>query len=547
MAVPMTSLRRATNGDWFARKGIPADVRESYHAAFGRSQEERFRRPGSLPVGAAKAELRDWDATITGRIEAIRAAGRGEGRSLTAREAHGLAGEWYNWFTGRHSDEPGDPAAWRSDYERLETAYDRFSPEIDERDDGGSWRDHPNVRRHVRAVLSDLAQASTFLSEKGIVLTPEARENFLDALERHYSAALGLMTRWSDGDYRPDTRPERFPDFNDVPKERPAGLTCWQLFEAWVAERKPGPATVNRWRAVFLALAERFNGRDIATITADEALEWKDTLVTPKRSAQVVNATWLRAARVAFGWALANRKVTENPFDGVAVAEPKRAPKVREREFVEAEWSMILRAALQKPEGKLAPHNAAARRWVPWICAYTGSRPGEVTQLRAEDVEQHPLGFWTMRITPEAGTVKTGQARVVPLHEHLIEQGFVDFVKAAGSGPLFYDPAGKRVLRDDPTNPARPAPVKATAKLAEWVRGLGVTDPNIRPNHAWRHTFKRKAARAKIERRIRFAFCGHESSDVGDEYETPTVEDLAEELKRFPRYELRKALNGAEE
>lgn len=63
---------------------------------------------------------------------------------------------------------------------------------------------------------------------------------------------------------------------------------------------------------------------------------------------------------------------------------------------------------------------------------------------------------------------------------------------------------------------------------------MGVTDPDISPNHAWRHTFKRQAARTGMERRFRFAFCGHESDEVGDIYETPTLEDMAEELKKFP-------------
>jgi integrase len=79
--------------------------------------------------------------------------------------------------------------------------------------------------------------------------------------------------------------------------------------------------------------------------------------------------------------------------------------------------------------------------------------------------------------------------------------------------------------------------VIALNKLAEWVRkDVGVTDPGISPNHAWRHTFKRIAARAGMERRFRFAFCGHEDGDVGDQYETPTLQDMAEELKKFPRY-----------
>jgi hypothetical protein len=81
MAVVMTSLTRARNGDWFSRKGIPVDVRPAYKAAFGVSFEERFRRPGSLPAIRAKQEFREWDAMITSRVESLRAARRGEGRT----------------------------------------------------------------------------------------------------------------------------------------------------------------------------------------------------------------------------------------------------------------------------------------------------------------------------------------------------------------------------------------------------------------------------------------------------------------------------------
>ncbi|MDP3255385.1 hypothetical protein [Bosea sp. (in: a-proteobacteria)] len=164
-----------------------------------------------------------------------------------------------------------------------------------------------------------------------------------------------------------------------------------------------------------------------------------------------------------------------------------------------------------------------------------------MTQLRGVDVRQHRDGFWTIRITPEAGAVKGGQARVVPVHAHLVEQGFLDFVKKAGQGALFYDPHGQRKKSDDLTNPVQGPWVKARVKLADWVRDLGVNDPSISPNHAWRHTFKRRAARAQIEKRIRWAMCGHSSKDVGDDYEVPTVEDLAAEMSKFPRYLLKAA------
>jgi hypothetical protein len=73
----------------------------------------------------------------------------------------------------------------------------------------------------------------------------------------------------------------------------------------------------------------------------------------------------------------------------------------------------------------------------------------------------------------EAGDVKGNTARTVPLHEHLIEQGFVSFAQSKGKGPLFYDPGARRKVDDDPTNPTRRPWAKSRDKLSEWVRSLG--------------------------------------------------------------------------
>jgi integrase len=536
MTIAMTSLKKAANGDYLSRKAIPADVRDAYQKAHGVSREERFRRPASMPVERAKQEMREWDATISGRIEALRAASRGEGRSLTQREAHALAGEWYRWFVAQHEEEPGTAEGWEIERERLQSAYERYAP--DDPDPDADITVTPAERRHVRAVLTELARVPTFLSEHSHSLTPDALNLLLDTVQGDYVAALGVLSRRAEGDYGKDERPLRFPKVHWQGQGRAAGLGCWGLFEAWVAERKPGPATVNRWRSVFLALEDRFKGRDVATITNEEAIEWKGSLVTEERSARVANEVWLTAARTVFAWALVNKKVPANPFDGVAVSGATKAVETRERELRQSEWQTILTAALAPPPPRMSSHNARARRWVPWLCAYTGARPGEMTQLRAQDVQQHDSGPWVIRITPEAGTQKGRRARWVPIHEHLIEQGFIKMAQAEGSGPLFYDPDGRRVKDDDPLKPVRPPWVKAREKLADWVRSIGVSDKGISPNHAWRHTFKRRASRAKIERHIRDAIVGHKLRDVADQYEAPTVEDMAAALAKFPRYEL---------
>ena len=66
----------------------------------------------------------------------------------------------------------------------------------------------------------------------------------------------------------------------------------------------------------------------------------------------------------------------------------------------------------------------------------SGLRFEQVPQLRREDVKKLGEGY-VAHLKPSAGSIKSGQARIVPLHDHLIELGFVEFVNSRGRGPLF--------------------------------------------------------------------------------------------------------------
>jgi hypothetical protein len=110
-------------------------------------------------------------------------------------------------------------------------------------------------------------------------------------------------------------------------------------------------------------------------------------------------------------------------------------------------------------------------------CAYSGARAGEITQLRSCGITQQG-GIAVMHLTPDAGTMKTRQARRVLMHEHLIEQGFLEFVKRQGDGPLFYD-LSKKPKAHNKLKPSRTPPQTMKAHLGEWVRELGVTDPEV--------------------------------------------------------------------
>jgi integrase len=535
MPFALVRMTRVKSGSYSVRKAIPADVREEYERLYGQRWEAKFTIPAGTPPQEAKAQHAAYLALVETRIQAIRDAKDGRARSLSEREALALAGAWYRWFTGQHEDNPGEPARWAN----LNFALgELLEGDVGTSDEEGGWIPDPEVWDRLRPVLARESGADRFLADKGLALSQEAYVLFMDRLLAEFINAVKLLERRADGDYSPDKRLQQFPKFNEAPKpHKVTGLTAWALFEAYVAAVQPQASTINRWRSVFLDLDEHFERRAASAISDDDAQAWADGLLNGKRSAVTVNDIWCSSARTVFGWAVKTKKVSVNPFRDTKVTQPRKVRTRETDEFSPEEAKRILGAALtfgDKPKSAFE----AARRWVPWLCAYTGARPGEMTQLRGQDVMQQG-GIWAIQITPEAGTVKNRKPRMVPLHEHLLDQGFVEFAQAKGQGPLFYNTTSPlKAPKVDPTNPPRSRAVKTRERLADWVRKLGVADKAIRPNHAWRHTFKRRATRARIDAGIRDAICGHSPRTVADIYETPTLEDMAEALKKFPRYEI---------
>jgi integrase len=536
MVFVMPQLKRSKSGAYIARKGIPRDVREDYQRLYGPAWEALFHVSASTPLVQAKILFKDWLNEIETRIATIRAARNGEGRPLSLRQAHALAGEWYRWYVARYENEPGKALRWwwlETNYldDLKDLAPDPFK-EHEEQDPAWGWMDDPEARAGVRALVADAAQTAQFLASKGVTLTNEARGLFLDALEKEFLPAVQLLMRRAEGDYTPDKRLERFPVLALESTSNSSGDTPLRLFERWIISSKPKDSTINRWRAVFLHLNFHFPDRTAASITSTDAKSWIDGLITVDRSARTVSDTWLGAARTVFGWAVKQALLKNNPFTGVTVTVPRK-PVLRDtKAFTAEEARTILKASLEFTDTSNA--FAAARRWVPWLCAYSGARAGEITQLRGKDVLERE-GIRAFRITPEAGTVKTDEARVVPLHEHLIEQEFLAFVESKGEGPLFYNP-GKEERAAELTNPKRPRAVKTRERLAGWVRSLGLTDAELQPNHAWRHTFKQIADRHGVSNRVSDQITGHKPPTVGQAYGAPTLEDMAAALRRFPRY-----------
>jgi integrase len=550
----LSKLKRMPSGAWKGRKAIPQAVRVEYQRLYGPGVEAIFWSPAGTAAQQAKARYAEWQALIERRITALRDAGGGRGQDLTQRQAGALAGEWYRWFVSLHEENPGERSHWAELHEvwwnaLIDTAGDSETGEID--------MQAPEVREELHPLLAREARTDQFLIDRGVVLSQQGQDGFLSAVIGEFLEATKTLQRRAGGDWGPDQREAKLAPGDQtlafIQKGVPnatakvrgtSALAATELFQVYVADKHPAPRTVSRWQGVFTAL-------DAAGWQAPDwdAQGWLDGLKTekhadgtPVRKPITVRDIWLGAPRAVFTWAVRHKKATHNPFAGCVVEVP-RAKVTREtgRAFTEAEALTILRAALATPINPEQPFTAA-RRWVPWIAAYTGARAGELTQLRRQDVESRPGVGWGIRITPEAGTVKTGEVRVVPLHADLVEQGFPAWVERQPSGPLFYHRPAKASRNPTYRGPA----VKGAERLAKWVRSLGVDHPEVKPNHGWRHTFKSRAIQAGIDARVRDAIVGHAPRTVADAYEHPTVEDMAEALKRFRRYAVEVARRSGE-
>ena len=346
-----------------------------------------------------------------------------------------------------------------------------------------------------------------------------------------------------------DATPLEVPDPPQVPQEAgntkiaaessTAPIQLLGLFDGYASAQGISPGVRREWRGVISQLVEFVGNGDATKLTRDHVTQWRDHLLsTPSKQGRArkpitVRDNYLVALRCTLGWAVEEGRLSANVASDVAVRIP-RSVKVREKDFTKDEAVAVLRASLVKPSAKLSAPSIRARRWLPWLCAYSGARVGELAQLRTDDIRQVE-GVWVLNITPEAGTVKTKQARLVPLHPHVIEQGFLTEVKRLSAGPIFYDPGKRRAANSADNRHVK----KVGERLAQWVRNeVGITDTAIKPNHAWRHLFKTLASDASIDERIADAIQGHAPTTVSRNYGRVSVKAKAEAIERFPRFDL---------
>lgn len=485
------------------------------------------------------------------QFERACAAYREGPRGLTFKQCHALAELLYrDLANGVFEDEPIDANWWRIVHEVVQDVLTGPTLTID------SFQGEGKLRRLDKFVGPFV---DPILSRMGVIPADEDRPKLLHAFAQALTLAARKLEKNAKGDFTPDPAAVSFPKWENKTKNvsNSSGLTATELFDFWRQhpdQKTVTPSTLASYSAVFAKLKAFFVKRhgaepSAASLNREDFRAFIDMRSEDDEvSAKTINGVDLAAINSVFNWAVEQDKLTANPALGVKrkVRKGAESGSQRRKTFNDTEARAILKHAMDYPARASRREDAkliAAKRWVPWLMAYTGTRVGEMVQLRKADVAEFD-GHSAINISTDAGTVKTKGTWHVPLHPHLIEQGFLDFVKGAKDGHLFlkprpdlYRPDAKASRTHDPRGILGPLQ-SVKNKLAAFAREV-MTDVNgPAPNHGWRHYFKARG-RGRIDGTVLDAFGDHAPRSVAERYGRDELfKAMVAALIHIPRYDI---------
>ena len=225
-------------------------------------------------------------------------------------------------------------------------------------------------------------------------------------------------------------------DFGDISSKTQSHFMD-QVADAFWKENSSNwkPRTVTENRTFHEHLLKYLNpDRMIHTVDYQTGREYKALLVTTRTNRRKLMSParvdmYLGYASQLFNWAIKQHYTELNPFAGLQFGKKvqKRADKQREaftvndlkKMFVESEYF---------GQDKWGKANHPHFFWIPLLGLFTGARLEEIAQLYVKDVKViDGVACLDINETRPDQSVKTGEQRLIPLHDFLVKE--LDFIR----------------------------------------------------------------------------------------------------------------------
>jgi hypothetical protein len=271
------------------------------------------------------------------------------------------------------------------------------------------------------------------LAAKNLTLDEESRCRVLGYITKAFESAASELknTRVSQQPQTATTRPDQTSEGDALQTD----LTLSGLFAAWeqhAMRLKRTGLTIRRYRTIFANLRDFLQHDTAGRITPDDLARFRDARLAEGISWLTLKKADLTCLKAVFGWAATTKRLRAILPRRITI---RRNKSRQAGEGLHRSGSVkVLTAALRytRPE-RGSVHLAAAKRWVPWLCAFTGAPITDVTGVRKEDFRREGE-ILVLRLF---GT-RSRSYRDVPIHPQLVELGFEQFLAGARAGPLFH-------------------------------------------------------------------------------------------------------------
>jgi integrase len=503
------------SGVYHYRRRVPEDIRfllrqiENANPGIGAQDKREEKKSLGRDKATAGRLWQQHDEKVEARWAELR-SGRKPHLTIVEREA--LAGDIYRlWLSRLPKDHPSsgmNSAMFRGMMEEHDGDIPRWSS------------DRSTPEEFLQSMHGN--DVDRVLAERGIRVSEAARWGLLEAAQRAAKQATRYAMQRIKGDLGPDPEVSRFPNW---PNEAVDTLTG--LHKEWVKETPDAKPDTHAAFGACIRKFVAFLGHDVvADIGPGDVKRWLKFLKVERRLSDIrIRDGYFAAIRTVLNCARKAGSIATNVCDTVKL-DAKPRPRTREKDLRQDEVYAILKASLETHE-HAGSDVAAARRWVPWLLAYTGARVAEITRLESRHIIEE-AGVFGIDIQQS----KNGRPRIVPIHRDLKKQGFLRFVAERENQPLFFS-------KDKLRGPKLSIHKTRAEGLGEWARGVAkIAAHEVAPNHGWRHRFKTECRRINMDREVRFYLQGHAFKVDGEEYGYFPLDVTAAWMELFPTYDV---------
>ncbi len=536
--------RHSKTDVWWYRERVPVDLRSAAKGQTvtlmiaGRVAQHKIGAELRVSLGTKDAqEAKERHAEVAPQFDAIWKGLRAAPAPLSFKNMRAIAGEVYKAQVARHEDNPGAPELW--DFAEF---IGLGVPRIIEEDP-----------EHAALLIADLAkmfglpfdpdkptmspELAGLLAKRGIAVPwGENRGQLLAQALQAQGAAAARLARNARGDYSDDPVARQFPELLaptvEASRGTKAGLSLLSLLDHKDKTRSLKPKTVADYRRLLKEFAAFVGHEDAMRLTKSDIRRWRDKLIEAGSPKKTINDRYLASIKSVLNHGVKEFDLPGNVADGIRDERDDAAPE-GSKEYSLDQAKAILAATFRGTAKGIEEAYQRAIFWVPWLCAYTGARVTEITQLRAERLLWQD-GVPYLLITPEDGSTKSGRAWLVGIHKHLIDLGLIEMIKAIGRGPLFYAPYPEGT---DLTRLKKHRATDSSKRVNDWIKGvLGTGAPLGRPSHAWRHTFTTLSRVGDMDKEARDFMMGSRSTtDAREGYGQWPPAVLDREINKVPR------------